>query len=173
MDELNQILLEATCAVESSYFQLSIDSGIPQYRERVYCYELYHQMRIRWPEDSPFYLNGEVDKTSHPILSGLGANKLKPDLLVHQPGDMAGNYAIIEVKRQETRNPGIKKDLRTLSLFTQQVGYQKAIYLIYGHNADSLITRVRRIHRQENLAPIELWIHQTVGQPAIIAEILN
>jgi hypothetical protein len=43
-------------------------------------------------------LNGELGKSAHPILTGLGAGKLKVDFLVHQPGDMTGNYAAIEIK---------------------------------------------------------------------------
>lgn len=168
MDELTEILQEATRAIESTYFHLNIDGGDPKYRERVYCYELYHQMRLRWPRESPFYLTGEVDKASHPILSDLGAGTAKPDLLVHQPGDMIGNYAIIEVKSQEATDSGIKNDLGKLSLFTREVRYQRAIYLVYGYSVDKVATKVERIYSQENLGPIELWIHQEVGRPARI-----
>jgi hypothetical protein len=45
MDELTGILAAATAAIEPGYFRLNIDGGSPVYRERVYCYELYHQMR--------------------------------------------------------------------------------------------------------------------------------
>jgi hypothetical protein len=83
MDDLTRILKEATANIAPEYFRLSIDGGGPVYRERVYCYELYHQMRLQWPKGGPFILNGEVDKAAHPILSALGADYAKPDLLVH------------------------------------------------------------------------------------------
>jgi hypothetical protein len=98
MEELSKILEDASAAIEYGYFLLSIDGGDSVYRERVYCYELYHQMRVRWPTSTIYYLNGEVDKAAHPILRGLGIRLSKPDLLVHRPGDMSGNHAVIEVK---------------------------------------------------------------------------
>jgi hypothetical protein len=103
MKELSQILCNATAAIEGGYFHLKIDGGQPVYRERVYCYELYHQMRVLWPPECQFSLNlnGEVDKIAHPILENRGIYS-KPDFLVHVPGCMSGNYAIIEVKNAET-----------------------------------------------------------------------
>jgi hypothetical protein len=65
MQELTNLLAGATAAIEPEYFRLSIHGGVPAYRERVYCYELYHQMRALWPEGCPFWLNGEVDKAAH------------------------------------------------------------------------------------------------------------
>src|SRR5689334_4096228 len=106
MNELTEILADATAHVGPEYFRLPIDGGGPLYRERVYCYELYHQMRLRWPLHGPFMLNGEVDKSAHPILSTLGASYAKPDLLVHGPGHMSRNYAIIEVKSLMARREG-------------------------------------------------------------------
>ena len=51
--ELTNILKKATESIEGQYFQLSLDGGDPVYRERLYCYELYHQIRclgdgMRW-----------------------------------------------------------------------------------------------------------------------------
>src|SRR5262249_333596 len=111
MKELSQVLSKATSCIEWRYFHLAVDGGPQIYRERVYCYELYHQMRSLWPDHCPYYLNGEVDKRAHPILTKLGVGGI-PDLLVHQPGDMAGNYAIIEVKNALVGTSGIRNDLQ-------------------------------------------------------------
>jgi hypothetical protein len=132
MDELSQILRNATRAIELRYFHLAVDGGPPIYRERVYCYELYHQMRRRWPRDCPYCLNGEVDKAGHPILPKLGVDRAIPDLLVHQPGSMRGNYAIIEVKSSRATPAEIINDLKKLDLFIRNLRYQRAIYLVYG-----------------------------------------
>jgi len=169
MHELTQILFDATAAIDSNYFHLRLDGGDPVYRERVYCYELYHQMRLRWPENTLYFLNGEVDKAAHPILRRLGADHVKPDLLVHMPGQMSGNHAVIEVKSSEAQLAGIKKDLNNLSLFISTVGYTRAIYLIYGYGADEAkIEQVRRIADGiRDLAPIELWMHQQANNQAI------
>ena len=67
MNELSEILSTATGSVERAYFQLNIDGGDPVFRERVYCYELYHQMRSRWPSSSNYVLNGEIDKRAHDL----------------------------------------------------------------------------------------------------------
>jgi hypothetical protein len=131
MHELTDVLMGATAHIGPEYFCLTVHGGGPVYRERVYCYELYHQMRLRWPIEGPFQLSGEVDKTAHPILSQLGASYAKPDLLVHGPGDMGLNHAIVEVKSLMARPAGIRKDLKTLALFRADVGYARAIYLIY------------------------------------------
>lgn len=125
MDELTSILEQATASIEQGYFHLRIDGGDPVYRERVYCYELYHQMRLLWPRETPFYLNGEIDKAAHPILMELGAAFAKPDLLVHTPGHMSGNHAVIEVKSPGASNDGIRSDLAKLTLFLTAVGYRR------------------------------------------------
>jgi hypothetical protein len=174
MDELSEILRAATAAIEMTYFRLNIDGGDPVFRERVYCYELYHQMRMHWTDRCPFVLNGEVDKSGHQILKSWGADQAKPDLLVHTPGAMKGNYAIIEVKHR--LNPaGIRKDLNTLDLFVRKVGYQRAIYLIYGSEADKYgLRRIQETSRRfAELEPIEVWLHHDAGQSAIYAATLQ
>lgn len=165
---LDSILSAATMAIPQMYFHLSIEGGDRIYRERTYCYELYHQMRSLWPSDTRFYLNGEIDKASHPILAQLGADYAKPDLLVHQPGYMGGNYAIIEVKSVEASRRGIRGDLEKLSLFVRRVGYRRALYLIYGYSADGALARkiADIASHLDQLAAIELWLHYAVGEPA-------
>lgn len=168
MNELSEILKTATQNIDLKYFRIKIDGGDPIYRERVYCYELYHQMRRIWPINCPYFLNGELDKAAHPILHRLGADLNKPDLLVHRPGNMKYNHAIIEVKPSQPRFTGIVKDLETLSLFIKEVKYERAIYLLYGYEANiKLVERIQDISLNiKNLAPIELWLHPTEGQPA-------
>lgn len=173
MDELTDILAQATAAIEPGYFHLNIDGGDPVYRERVYCYELYHQMRLRWPAGTPFTLNGEIDKAAHPILMELGAAHAKPDLLVHKPGYMSGNDAIIEVKSSRAPNDGIRTDLEKLSLFTNAVGYQRAIYLIYGYEAAETLGRVLDIAgKLDALATVELWLHVQPDTPAVLQKVI-
>lgn len=168
MLELTDLLQEATSKIPSLYFQVHIDGGDPVYRERVYCYELYHQLRCLWPCSSEFCLNGELDKAAHPILQQIGADYAKPDLLVHHPGHMRGNHAIIEVKSCNARNDGILKDLNTLALFRTKVGYQRAIYLLFGFDIQSASERVRRMADTiEDLPEIELWLHSSPQLPAV------
>lgn len=168
MEELDTILSEAAGAIHPSYFQIAIDGGEPVYRERVYCYELYHQMRLRWPDDTPFWLNGELDKAAHPIIRQLGGDRAKPDFLIHTPGDMRGNHAIMEVKQAGTRDGAILEDLEKLCLFVDRVGYQRAIYLFYGYEADERIAGrvVELFSGLDNPQRLEIWGHSLPGQPA-------
>lgn len=165
MRELTDILREATRSIARPYFELPIHGGPHVYRERIYCYELYHQMRCRWPDDTPFILNGEVDKRAHALLADCLARAYKPDFLVHQPGDMNGNHAVIEVKIATAPRGDIIKDLETLSDFMLHAGYQRAIYLIYGRDAnETVIDRVRECARAlSKVAAIEVWLHPQIG----------
>ena len=170
---MTNIIERAKAAVGAAYFQLAIDGGDPIYRERVYCYELYHQMRLVWPGGTEYCLNGEIDKAAHPILKQMGASHAKPDILIHKPGYMTGNHAIIEVKSSNAGAVGVKKDLDTLSLFKGKVGYQRAIYLIYGYESAAAAERVMNTaNRLPDLERIELWLHETPGKPAKCARLL-
>lgn len=158
MEQLNEIISEATAAISDPYFHLPIFGGPPVWRERVYCYELYHQMRLRWPTDCPFILTGEVDKRAHPIFERLEARQAIPDLLVHSPGDMQRNFAVIEVKSQQAQAKGIQKDVATLQEFREIIGYRRAIYLVFGPELPQGIAEIP--------GDIELWHHSEVGTSA-------
>ncbi|WP_245585436.1 methionyl-tRNA formyltransferase-like protein [Pleomorphomonas koreensis] len=168
MQELNQILAQATASIEHLYFQLPIDGSDPIFRERVYCYELYHQLRRLWPQETPFSLNGEVDKQGHALIKAKGARVASPDLLIHTPGSMDGNHAIIEVKPGSAQLNGVCKDIRTLSEYCTLIGYKRAIYLFYGGLPLPLIKRAIKCVANEGkpILPIELWFHPHPGTPA-------
>ena len=162
--ELTSIIEDATSAIDRTYWRLPVDGGDPIYRERVYSYELYHQMRKRWPEHCPWVLNGEVDKSGHPLLLPLGADGTIPDLLVHRPGSMAGNHAIIEVKPVTARPNRLLDDIKKLCVYRSKVRYQRAILLVYGDGAD---TCARNLCGGADQHPaIELWAHHALSQPA-------
>ncbi len=170
---IEQLLCDATKNIEQNYFQLPIDGREdPVYRERVYCYELYHQMRCLWPAVSKYELSGEVDKSGHPLIRGNNLDRVKPDLLVHKPGDMRGNHTIIEVKPINASQHGVEKDLETLTAFRRHAHYGNAIYLIYGGgDIQTIINVIRSLKSQDrenkiDLTLISLWWHERVGQPA-------
>ncbi|MBB4010508.1 MULTISPECIES: hypothetical protein [Rhizobium/Agrobacterium group] len=176
MHQLDEILAKATGQVEAHFFNLPIDGGGPIYRERVYCYELYHQLRILWPrrDETDFVLNGEVDKRGHPILHRLGLDMSIPDLLVHVPGYMGRNHAIIEVKAggNAANNPrGIEKDFATLSVFQTEVGYERGLYLFYGYYPERLVRDIAR--RFENGPRIEVWLHSEPGQSVALVDVIG
>lgn len=174
MQGFDALLANATQGVAEHYFQLPVaGKENPSYRERVYCYELYHQLRLRWPAGSDFSLAGEVDKRGHPLVRGNGLDSIKPDMLVHMPGNMGANYAAIEVKSVLADAAGLAKDLRTLTAFRRHGEYGRAIFLIYGSPADGpkLFERLHVAARMEpslvQLQLIEVWQHAAPGQAAL------
>lgn len=174
MHELDKILSDSIKEIGATYFQLPIDGNFPIYRERVYCYELYHQMRLRWQSDCKFFLNGEVNKSGHLKLREIHkgdqrADKKIPDFLVHTPGHMGGNHAIIEVKSSNLGAAGIEKDLQTLDLFTKKVGYERAVYLVYGHQAQAKVHEI--LDKAATFAfgrEFQLWIHSEARAEPVI-----
>lgn len=165
MQEFTQILREATAAVSAQYFHLPVHGGNAVRRERVYCYELYHQMRLRWPEPAlcPFFLNGEVDKQQHPYF--IDGRFPKPDFLVHVPGT-GNNYAAVEVKPRWPKRKPLNKDIETLLRF-RELGYERALYLLFGIDPEEAIQRIGHQLAEAERAAIEFWVHPTTEAPAL------
>jgi len=138
-------LKEAVRRIDRHYFQLDVaDSKNPIYRERVYCYELYHQLRCILGNSFQYKLDGEIDKRAHPIIEPeLGAKK--PDFIVHMPGEMDRNLVIMEVKSVNVKDKinKLRKDLKTLKGFLDKAGYYRAIMLIYGNGKQGLPQEIR------------------------------
>lgn len=172
-----RLIAEATAAITHEYFLLPVadaEGGEPmmQYRERVYAYELYHQLRLRWPEAWPYSLAGEIDKRGHPIIRGGILDDSKPDLLVHVPGEMARNLAVVEIKPLRPdiyprERDNFQRDMQKLIAF-RDVGYAAAILLVFGESRESL-DRVRAHARQSGTETgrIELYHHPESGKPAV------
>ena len=132
MENFDKIFQQATENIGIEFYKLPVaGKENPIYRERVYCYELYHQLRSRWPIETEYTLSGEVDKSGHPLIRDNGLDNKKPDFLVHKPGTME-NYLVVEVKPINADRNNIFKDLKTLTAFRRKGGYQRAILLFYG-----------------------------------------
>ncbi len=167
------LFTQATEKVSRQYMQLPVAGREnPEYRERVYCYELYHQLRLQM-ENFRYSLGGEIDKSGHPLICGGNLDRVKPDLLVHEPGSMERNLAVIEVKPITGRMPGIAKDLKSLTAFCGEGRYHRAIYVIYGGNEARFdkfrdkITTLKDQHPEDiNLCLIDIYLHQKPGQKA-------
>ena len=166
MYKFDKILKEALAGIGEQYFQLPLaGSDDLIYRERVYCYELYHQMRVRWPEDCQYSLCGEVDKAGHPLIRENGLDNLKPDFLVHVPRYMRGNYVVMEVKSASSYLNGICKDIETLQTFIAHANYERGIILIYGQEFDELPEQIC-LQLQRVSKEIDIWIHSRPSTPA-------
>lgn len=88
MEDFDARFTEPTAAIALEYFLLAVVVKYPVFRERVYCYELCHQLRQRWlaTPGVPWRLSGEVDKRSHHFFREEPTTAPKPDFLVHHPG---------------------------------------------------------------------------------------
>ena len=167
----------ATKRMEQYYFKIAMAKSRGHFfRERVYCYELYHLLRLGL-QCFPYTLQGEMDKRGQPIIhQKIGA--VKPDFILHEQGTMENNLAVMEVKPlNNARGSQLKKDLNTLTRFLD-LGYYRAIHLIYGSLSrdDGGISKIIRIYR-EYMTPTRLntyqgklllYWHRTSGEPAII-----
>jgi hypothetical protein len=177
---IHNLLEFSTKNITINYFQLPIyGKEDPIYRERVYCYELYHQLRTYFPENTDYGLFGEIDKSGHPVIRNNNLDLTKPDFLIHNPGRWDDNLVIIEVKPINAANEGIKKDLITLTAFRRHANYQKAIYLFYGDG--DIVPKLTKVHdfqtsdenNEIDLNLIEFWWHKEVGEKAIKVFINN
>jgi len=158
--KFQEILQMATQSMDQYYFRIAIANlrGY-RFRERVYCYELYHQLRLAL-KCFPYTLQGEMDKNNHPIIHReVGA--VKPDFILHKPGTMKNNLLVMEVKPlNNTNRTQLKKDLDTLTKFLD-LGYYKAIHLIYGslRRNDGGISKVIKTYK-EYMNPSRLNAYQ-------------
>lgn len=175
--ELNvfeEMVAAASARIEADYFQLPVADADAVYRERVYCYELYHQLRCFWG-NFPFSLGGEIDKTGNPYFQGGPYARAKPDLLVHVPGDTTRNLACVEVKPFGRPVAEFTSDLQKLTWFCRHANYYRGVFLVYGSDfADTasgtaLRAKVQRASERANeidLARIHVLYHPAIRQQA-------
>lgn len=153
-------LIEAGSKMGRHYFQLAVaGKENPIFRERVYCYELYHQLRCIMERTFPYELDGEVDKAGHPIIR----KAKKPDFIVHAPGNMERNLAVIEVKdiKVNERLEDLRKDLNTLKYFLKKAAYYYGIVLVYGDGWNPIpvpiVQEVKGFLKKYNLSIMLMW----------------
>lgn len=166
------ILNNTTSKINKEYFLLPTAGNEELiYRERVYCYELYHQLRKVFEKQKfPYSLGGEVDKRGHHIIyPKIGA--AKPDIIVHVPGVMENNLVVIEVKPIDAVTNETKKDLDKLIGFLTEAKYYKAIHLVYGGSKDKIKEYVKKSFEKEKLEFVDsllLFWHEAPEKPARI-----
>lgn len=165
------MLLAATGNIEEHYFQLPVARREdPVYRERVYCYELYHRIREQMPADYSYKLDGELDKSGHPLIEHT-VGGVKPDFLVHERGRMDRNLVAVEVKPVNAARDGLLKDIQTLSGFVTNAQYFRAVYLIYGNRETEFRSIAEIVQAHLPAMPrhsFYLMWHQISGNPANI-----
>jgi hypothetical protein len=178
--DIDECLRNATELIAPEYFELPVAHDDPVYRERAYCYELYHQLRCEWSPQWPYILTGEVDKRNHPLIRGGALDNVKPDFLVHSPGGMGRNYLVMEVKAIDPASGPLSIDLKKLCAFRNHGEYENAVYLIYGDDSDGSQASMNKLRTVANaiaeqdagvdLSMIQLWHHSAPGVQAVRIE---
>jgi len=173
---MTEWLLCASSQIGHKYFQLPVaGTEDPEYRERVYCYELYHRWRCHWLEGFPFSLSGEVDKNGHPLIR----RAPKPDFLVHIPGQMT-NLLVMEAKPRNAHISRMVDDLKKLTTFRRDLldqqgrprNYYAAYFWIYGVSPEEWRQLRQRLLQEmrgnQEIDPslISCYIHERSGARA-------
>jgi hypothetical protein len=155
-----EALEQASQAISASYFLLPIAGrDSPLKRERVYCYELFHQLRVAL-RNSQLTLTGEPDKRGHPDFP-----PINPDFILHAPGHHRDNTAVVEVECRLGLEHLIK-DLRNLKTMRDR-GYRALILLLFA-NDQVPWTKLRQASAVADidLGEITVLLHRAAGQAA-------
>jgi hypothetical protein len=138
-DYFSRALCNSAMEIGHHYFEVKRENAKPVWRERAYCYELYHQLRCQLDGESKFdyTLHGEIDKKNHEEVCKEFKKIMKgcpnPDFVVHVPGDDK-NLVVIEVKTFEHIRYAYL-DLKKLNVFLNSgLHYEHGILLIFGSN---------------------------------------
>jgi hypothetical protein len=108
------------------------EAAMQTWQERMFAYELYHQLRLIWDKDPKLadhsLIHADISK---------GYQKIKdfdymPDLLFHlpQPGQ---NCAVLEIKLAKRSPDTIRCDLKKLVRFVREMEYEDAIEVLIGN----------------------------------------
>lgn len=153
-EHLIKFILEAMKNVEKSCYDVVIATNNKTQkektkRERVYCYELYHQMRLLQEDgffDSKININAEIDKNGHALIK----ENFNPDFVIHQQGNMT-NYCTIEVKRDFSVDK-IKKDFNTLTCMLNSYNYQIGVFILihFDEFKNRKFDFIRNVHQYED-----------------------
>lgn len=163
MEDIYLDLVKASLqAIEPAYFNLATTyepSGIV--RERVFCYELYHKMRLLMTANHNLSLNGEIDKRGH--IDFNPEDRKNPDFVFHIPGTHQGNTLVIEVKGHlNSSEAEIRNDIMTLLTFVNKYQYRFGIFILFNHSVGELLNRYGNVIS-------DLKSHQAANSVIIIA----
>ena len=163
MADFEEILKIATEKVAEKYFLTKIrqanDSSKYVYRERIYCYELYHQIRTEWGSNPDINFFGEYDKSGSSLYTGTSSQGVKPDFSIHSPGDIDSNFIAMEVKSSNASESAIKKDIEKLIKLTTYQNFKYGIYLIYGKNAIKKGEIAKKFIDEKSKSNIKIFMH--------------
>ncbi|PPD49751.1 MAG: hypothetical protein CTY16_03200 [Methylobacter sp.] len=109
----------ALLSVAPNYFCAPLPGGDKIFSERMFAYEFYHQLRIKFEGES-WYVNGEFRKGL--TLAGVTFDQLTviPDIVIHHSGTLKDNIATFEIKvAPKVSASEIIRDLEKLEMYTR------------------------------------------------------
>jgi hypothetical protein len=156
--------------ISASYINLPVaGSSQLKFRERVYCYELYHQLRVAQELQEfkellgSLQIAGEPDKTGNQAAEKYDLALTKPDLIIHLPGEMERNFIVGEVKPAVASWKSIAADLSKLAKFTARgkMNYTCGVFILFGEGKVREKTVVRRLQKAIGYVPSDLNLDLT------------
>lgn len=161
---LRELVFSATSQIRADYLNVPVAGAAESViRERLFCYEFYHQLRLAATAFGfPYSIGGELDKRGHPIIRG----DFIPDFVIHQPGDMSRNLCVIEVKPISGLRDGFVKDIRTLTTFVRDYGYHRGVLLVFGEGrrGHGLLARRTGSIQALRAAGVRVWWLKRTGE---------
>jgi hypothetical protein len=131
----------ALLSVAAEYFSVPLPDGTEGYQERVFAYELYHQLRNHFSAN--WYVNGEFRKGLS-MVPRIGSDRqVIPDIVIHQSNTIDRNLLVVEIKTNRNTSPqNLLDDLRKLEMYThprEGLGFSIGIMLAVNFNAEATI----------------------------------
>ncbi len=174
-----KFIKESLESVEQKYYSIPIAHHNKEIiRERMFCYEFYHQMRLKQKPNSPIQIHGEIDKNGYPKEYNL--KRRNPDFIFHQSGNQEKNMVIMEVKGR-IHGPAIKKDFETITHFLNKDGlnYRIGVFVLFNHSQKDLTTSLRSTNLENGYCEYaeRIWIitapcHEKIEDPIRLSELL-
>lgn len=186
MEGFSDKLALATRNIPRQYIYLNIMGGGSVTQERVYCYELYHQLRCQWLGVEPFILTAELSKRAHEEFHRRGLQVGMPDFLVHVQESMDDNFAVLEVKPAHNANERtFREDVEALLTCVNGAEYKRGVFLVFNvgdwaveefvrmfeHTYQEAARAGQRLRHQYR--SLELWIHGEPETPAYAACVIT
>lgn len=143
MSFLEQIQ-KAVKKVPNKFWKVKRASSVKSvYRERVFCYELYHILRQMQDNKEFKYkfrdINAEIDKSGDTAFK----THYNPDFIFHTQGKDKQNFCAVELKVSLYGNSvqGVKKDFSTLADLIANHNYKIGVFILINNKFCTLNKR--------------------------------
>ena len=150
-------IVEAIQKVDDKYRQWEYHNGNSQKIERVFAYELYHQLRLMTHSNSKYKdlrIDGEISKEVYQEMETCGLPDLKilkhyrfsPDMVIHHAQTdrkEENQIAIIEIKTKNIHPDELKKTILKLNYYIRVLNFQYAIFISVNTEFDKVSKQLR------------------------------